>query len=228
MLGGQLRIAAISDIHGMLPPPCEEVDLVIIAGDICPDLRPIERQGSWFIKEFGGWLKTLPADFIIMTWGNHDFIGEDKRKSDELGYMLPKNADLYRSGEVTVNGKTIYCFPYVPNLPRWAFSGEGETRVEAHVNDIPENIDILVTHGPPQGIGDDLPGAHHVGSRALRNRCAEVHPPVHICGHIHEAGGRSYLPPWGGILYNVASLEGIGGHYQPRAERWTYIDIPNG
>jgi Icc-related predicted phosphoesterase len=55
---------------------------------------------------------------------------------------------------------------------------------------IPDNTDVLITHGPPHGIGDGSSmGAARAGCRDLRARVAAIKPLVHLFGHIHEDGG---------------------------------------
>src|SRR5688500_17047642 len=70
-----MRIVAISDQHGFLPevPPC---DLLIVAGDICPDVIEGGRlardfpdsQKSWFDAVARPWLAAAPATHKILTW----------------------------------------------------------------------------------------------------------------------------------------------------------------
>src|SRR5687768_17013574 len=77
-----MRIVALSDQHGFLPaiPPC---DLLIVAGDVCPDAyegeftanRP-DLQKHWFDREIRPWLAAAPAKHKLLTWGNHDWCGE--------------------------------------------------------------------------------------------------------------------------------------------------------
>lgn len=216
-----MRIAAISDIHGMLPTmPEGEVDLVVIAGDIMPDLRPIINQREWLDNDFRNWLTWFPARLpIVATWGNHDIYAEGcGRDCPKLPWMI--GVDMM----FEVDGKKIYTFPWVPNLPFWAYSGQDDIRPALHAHMIPENIDILVSHGPPRGISDEVPGAHHVGSEAILKRCMETKPPVMICGHIHEGRGK-WATPWGGTLYNVASIGGTDMKFKPYPERWTYLEV---
>ena len=55
---------------------------------------------------------------------------------------------------------------------------------------IPEGLDILITHGPPAGIGDGSSlGKVRAGCAALRARVDLARPRLHLFGHIHEAGG---------------------------------------
>ena len=54
---------------------------------------------------------------------------------------------------------------------------------------IPEDTDILITHGPPKGIGDDFDRKRRSGCAALRKRVEECHPALHLFGHIHQDGG---------------------------------------
>jgi len=49
---------------------------------------------------------------------------------------------------------------------------------------------VLVTHGPPQGIGDLTVSGRRVGCEEMARRVAEIRPRLHIFGHIHEAAGR--------------------------------------
>ena len=82
---------------------------------------------------------------------------------------------------------------------------------------IPENVDILVTHGPPLGYGDKVKGIFGTQPRAgcenlLRTIKERVKPKVHICGHIHEDPG---LRSDGHTLFVNASIctRGFGNQF---------------
>ena len=87
-----MRIVALSDQHGYLPeiPPC---DLLIIAGDVCPDrfgpfvaMHNPDQQKSWFDRNGRLWLAKAPATHKVLTWGNHDAYSPC---SDQLPYTPP-------------------------------------------------------------------------------------------------------------------------------------------
>ena len=69
-----MKIAAVSDLHGILPeiPPC---DLLLIGGDVCPlKDHKLRRQADWLGSEFRAWLERVPARKIVGVAGNHDFV----------------------------------------------------------------------------------------------------------------------------------------------------------
>ena len=56
---------------------------------------------------------------------------------------------------------------------------------------IPPETDVLITHGPPYGILDEvLRDPRPVGCRNLLHRIEEIKPRVHVFGHIHEGYGQ--------------------------------------
>jgi Icc-related predicted phosphoesterase len=55
---------------------------------------------------------------------------------------------------------------------------------------IPDNLDVLITHGPPFGILDQVtPGGTHLGCEELLKAVQEKKPKVHVFGHIHGGAG---------------------------------------
>lgn len=54
---------------------------------------------------------------------------------------------------------------------------------------IPENTDILVTHGPPYGVLDLNMHKQHTGCKDLLNQVLKIKPKLHVFGHIHEGYG---------------------------------------
>lgn len=60
---------------------------------------------------------------------------------------------------------------------------------------IPDDIDILITHGPPKGIMDVTADMYtgelvHVGSKSLMGQVDErIKPRIHAFGHIHDEPG---------------------------------------
>ncbi len=53
----------------------------------------------------------------------------------------------------------------------------------------PRATDVLVTHGPPYGVLDQVGGGEHLGCEELRARLAAVRPRLHVFGHIHDGHG---------------------------------------
>lgn len=64
----------------------------------------------------------------------------------------------------------------------------GKTEITiAKWNEIPDDTDILVSHGPPFGIGDLCKSSLRVGCPMLLSAVQErVKPKIHAFGHIHE------------------------------------------
>ena len=89
--------------------------------------------------------------------------------------------------EITIDGFKFYGTPYVPTYGDWAFM-EKEIFLNIRYDKIPNDTDILVTHGPPQYTLDNT-GGGNVGSNSLGRKVLEVKPIVHAFGHIHEAYG---------------------------------------
>src|SRR5208337_2162917 len=54
---------------------------------------------------------------------------------------------------------------------------------------IPDDIDILITHSPPQYGLDKTINQFFVGSESLRDCVFKNQPKLHVFGHIHEAYG---------------------------------------
>lgn len=59
---------------------------------------------------------------------------------------------------------------------------------------IPEDTDILITHGPPLGFGDRVDSGEHVGCEDLLRRVQQVRPKLHLFGHIHESRASPMSP----------------------------------
>lgn len=67
--------------------------------------------------------------------------------------------------------------------------GKRGSEIKAKWDLIPENTDILITHGPPFTINDATPALEMVGCTDLLNAVKRVKPKYHIFGHIHHSFG---------------------------------------
>ena len=195
------RIAAIADLHGFLPE-IEPCDLLLVAGDVCPvSNHRLEYQRWWLEGPFAEWLERTEAGAIVGIGGNHDFIAQ---KDPGLMRRLPWT---YLCDETTeAAGLTIHGSPWTPTFMDWAFM-EDDDQLAARWARIPEETDVLVTHGPPFGHGDLVIDGHHGGSETLLARLEELPQlRLHVFGHIHEAGG-SRTQIGGAKLANVSYVD---------------------
>lgn len=175
-----MQILAVSDLHGYLPyiPECE---LLLLGGDYAR-MRNTDQQRRFFTGEFTDWLKQIPAKHIVGIAGNHDFPLKDK----EFGTSLPW---IYlQDKSVDIKGVTIYGTPWTPTFYDWAFM-DNESGLQERFTNIPSGLDILLSHGPANGVLDKTQEGHNAGSYALKMCIGQVKPDSVICGHIHEARG---------------------------------------
>jgi Icc-related predicted phosphoesterase len=189
-------VYATSDLHGHLPE-IPECDLLLIAGDICPDFfqgsrrfgmidKGEQRQRHWLDTDFREWLDKIPAKDVVAIAGNHDFIMEHK-------FLIPKGLRWHylEDSEVTIGGLRIWGTPWVPNLSSWAFY-QSDRGLAMRAELIPTGLDILIAHGPPYGVADTVHGMH-VGETAMSRELIRIKPGVLVCGHIHEGFGEYSL-----------------------------------
>jgi Icc-related predicted phosphoesterase len=175
------KIVLISDTHrgyeDLIIPPA---DILIFCGD--EDL-----DGEQSCLKFNDWLGKQPVSKIVMTVGNHDFYAQEEPKHFR---ELMSNATVLIDEEVTVNELRIYGSPWTPTFFDWAFM-KPDLNLEKEWDKIPENLDILITHGPPFSILDKNVTGYPCGSQTLYMKLTKMNnpPKYHIFGHIHEARG---------------------------------------
>jgi Icc-related predicted phosphoesterase len=193
-----MKIVAISDTHGY-KPDLPDGDVLIHAGDFL-------GAGNYReMLDFLGWLNTVTPKFkrTLIVPGNHDKWVEANPvlAREELAAV---GATLLIDESVTIDGKTFYGTPWTPIFLNWAFM-DTEAGLARRFAGIPDKLNVLITHGPPNGYLDvcQVPPVS-LGSTALLEAMDRVQPHVTICGHIHE--GRGTVDIGYGIVCNVSIL----------------------
>jgi Icc-related predicted phosphoesterase len=176
-----MRIVAVADthlFHGDLTVP--DGDVFVHAGDMC-------RGGDLDeLREAAAWIASLPHRHKVIVAGNHDWAFANQRAAarDEIAGMT-----YLQDSEVTIEGLRFYGAPWQPEYGGWAFNLPRGPALAAVWAKIPTGIDVLITHGPPDGFGDRSPVGGRAGCADLRRRIEVVKPRLHMFGHIHQDGG---------------------------------------
>lgn len=183
-------------------------DLLIHAGDMSSMgyKHEIENFCAWFDK-------INNYDHKAFIAGNHDWgfidhikwaiakVAEIPESTQQIlnsyktfDYLFDEKIEYMAEGE---NGYAIkvYGSPWQPEFYNWAFNlpRMGEELKEVW-DKIPENIDILITHGPAYGFVDTVYNRpnEHLGCELLTDRIQKIRPKIHVCGHIHSGHGHFF------------------------------------
>lgn len=206
-----MKIIAISDLHGYLPDMTEygKFDLLLIAGDICPAYdHSYQFQYEWLKNELVPWIQNLPYNNVwskvIFTPGNHStwFEREDPQSAKylaDIGYpcqgrFIYLRNNFYTFDYLNEHGELCYLnifgTPWCHQFGNWSFMCSDD-KLRKKFSEIPENIDILLTHDAPYGCSDQCYQGRslgkHVGSIPLREVILEKKPKLCIHGHLHTS-----------------------------------------
>jgi len=191
------RLVLLSDTHGYhgsLRVP--DGDVLVHAGDLSGTGKPRE------LEAFARFLDRLPHRHKVVIAGNHDFLFE--REPERAQAYLRGVATYLQDSEVTVEGLRFWGSPWQPWFHDWAFNLPRGAALAERWALVPSGVDVLVTHGPPFGILDQVArGGLSVGCEALLEALPRIHPKLHVFGHIHEAYGAVRRA---GTLYVNASV----------------------
>ena len=187
-----MRIVAISDTHE------RHQDLVLPDGDVlvhAGDLTWVGDMGA--LERVAEWLERQPFRHMICIAGNHDWCFARPADRERARRILLEHGVTYLEDEATtIDGVKFYGSPWQPEFNGWAFNmPRGGQGLRAAWALIPDDTNVLLTHGPPKGIGDlvprgELTGCEHLFARAMRLE----HLKAHIFGHIHVGYGTYRLP----------------------------------
>lgn len=189
-----MKLVLISDTH-CYKMPLPDGDILIHAGDLTSGgtIRECQRELDW--------LNSQPYKYVVIVAGNHDFAFEEAKPALKLGRIIYLEND-----GVEINGIKIYGSPVQPRFMNWAFNVDRGEAIRKYWNRIPNNVDVLVTHGPPAGILDQaLFGSEHLGCEELALAVERVKPRIHMFGHIH--GGRGYKKFNGTEFFNCSMVD---------------------
>ncbi len=211
-----MRIVCISDTHSLhekmlnynsLP----EGDVLIHAGD-CTN-KGTKRD----VEEFVHWFMNLKGfDTKIFVAGNHDFAFEEHRYPHHKGdydwyHQLMNEENLSQSDVVYLEDSgfiiessefnrplKFWGSPWQPEFYNWAFNlPRMGDELKKYWDMIPDDTDVLITHGPPNEARDFVnnwrQGGVNVGCELLRFRVEQIKPILHVFGHIHSGYGGAHI-----------------------------------
>ncbi len=208
-----MRIVFISDTHNKLSKiAVPDGDMLIHCGDVTM------RGDVAHLEQFNRVLGALPHRHKIFVAGNHDFPFEQDQATARA---LVPNAIYLEDELIEIGGLRIYGSPWQPEHKKLAFNlPRTSPELKAKWAKMPDKLDILVTHGPPQGIRDWTPVWPSIGDAFLLERVLAVRPRIHAFGHAHHAYGMEERD--GIIFVNAASLN---ENYSPQDREPIVLDI---
>ncbi|GAB4535206.1 MAG: hypothetical protein Tsb0020_50530 [Haliangiales bacterium] len=226
-----MRIVAVADTHtfqadlGELPAG----DVFVHAGDIC-------RRGSLDeLAPAAEWMRSLRFAHKVVVAGNHDwcFVHEPERARATLGPEI-----IYLEDQAaTIDGVRFWGSPWQPAFNGWAFNLPRGAPLAEKWALIPEHTDVLITHGPPLGVGDNQHAEvmraedsylHRAGCEALQAAVARLAPALHMFGHIHQDGGlwQRERTTYANVTTWECERRPTVVDYDPATRTVTAVDVP--
>lgn len=202
-----LKTKIISDTHNL------QAQLSIGSGDLLVHCGDVGTKGNLTeAMDFLYWFNRQPYKYKVVVAGNHD----KKLKEHPDAIRLAQDLGIYllRDDTITIEGKKIHGVDTVFKSYDWySFRGEicgmidgsDEARTKAWSN-IPEGLDLLITHSPPYGIADFCARDKHIGCKELLQAVKDKRPRYHAFGHCHEGRGKE-IKAYDTTFINAAVLD---------------------
>lgn len=213
-----MKIVCLSDTHCQLDAiKVPDGDVLVHAGDLT--WRGDEREMSTELRLLG----QLPHLKKIYVAGNHDWLAQRRRSYVEQ--MCADHDIIYlEDSGVVIDGIRFWGSPWQPEFGNWAFNinrmRQGEGSLSEKWELIPDQTDVLITHGPPLHVGDQTKShsgmpIEDVGCYDLAQRVRRLQLKLHVFGHIHPSYGVYKNQPLAPntVFVNASNCD---EHYDPK------------
>lgn len=199
------KVICISDSHDKHDEIyVPSADILIHAGDAT--MTGTRQQ----LTDFVIWLSIQPTKYKVWIAGNHDFGMEtdqaayamwagrrgrnklmdvNQTRSEIIALCNSLGVTYLHNSGINIEGLNIWGSPDTPAFYGWAFN-RTQRELQEHWKTVPDNTDILVSHGPAYGVLDALEDGTMVGDIELMKRINTLPKlKLHVCGHIHPSYG---------------------------------------
>lgn len=211
-----MQVLAISDTHGLHHSIWEKVleqidpaefDMIVHSGDISSMGETAQ------VMSFMEWFGNLPFKNKVFILGNHEVLIEDNQTEELIRKVASTypNTHFLHHETVEIEGFKIFGSPYTPYFKGWAYNVDRRD-LHNYWDEIPLDVDLIITHGPPFGLGDAVgyKKTMRCGDIALLNKINEIlywskKNIVHQFGHIHDSKGSYQLQDSPNIQFVNAS-----------------------
>lgn len=196
-----LKIVAVSDTHEQLHSMRHKIpdgDVFIHCGDITNqgDLHAFQVAAKFIGK--------LNHTYRVVIAGNHDRTLQHSTyfpRSEILNIFKENNIIYLEDSSVTIEGKIFYGSPWTPTFGSFSFAQNRGDEIKSKWDLIPDDTNILITHGPPYGILDLVEDKGYNIGRDLHQGCKDLLDKVnklkniqaHFFGHLHTCGSRHMI-----------------------------------
>lgn len=210
-----MKFLAGSDFHGELPSISEWFDLMMITGDICPDMYGVNfSQIDWINNEFIPWVNSLPFlnvwSKVILVPGNHDkcFDGLvskaqitewEMKTNGHLKILIHDEYNFEYPVSDGIDSLKIFGTPYCTKFGSWSFMVDDEILWRKYAQ-IPDDVDILLSHDSPHinkmgAVLDEDSRFYNpnAGNKILAVNVLRINPLIFHSGHIHSGNHEPFF-----------------------------------
>lgn len=185
-----MRIVGLSDTHKQHKEVhVPDGDVIVFAGDMCGG------GGEKSARRFVEWFSNLSHSHKIVVAGNHDRCLDNSARVMVKDYFYEKGLIYLEHEPYEIEGIKFFGSPYTPIFGHWSFTLKRGEELARQWRQIPDDTNVLITHGPVYGIRDQSGfSSEHCGCRDLGDRVSELSElKLHIFGHIHDGYGVSHI-----------------------------------
>lgn len=171
----------------------QNANILIHAGDGSNHKNPYFNENE--LRNVLEWMSSFKhIKYKIYVPGNHDTSFEKglvkKHEYPDIIFLKDEVITLNKKSLFKKQTIKIFGSPFTPTFGTgWAFNCN-RNKIHKHWDLIPNDVDIVITHGPPKFISDytiDFDrNIINVGDKTLLNKIMEIQPKYHIFGHVHD------------------------------------------
>lgn len=184
-----MKLVIISDTH-------EKHDKVVLPeGDVLIHCGDFTYQGvTQRVAAFAHWMKNQNFAHKICIPGNHElsFGPAVAHRNTVINLIKEAGITYLEDSSTEIDGVKFYGAPWTPFFFNWAFNLPRGEQLANKWKQIPEDVNVLITHGPPHGILDQTSDNGSQGCEELAKRVKTLpNLKVHCFGHLHQDGGKT-------------------------------------